>query len=121
MRDGINLALYQHTPQYLQAIKVYELLQQAWEKDHDVRALKFLEYNKFFKDCPDHNNLDVINTYMDSVFSIKYSSPLYKQQLARYVKNKPKEAELKQEVINLMNRAHLVANPVEHVFELIKK
>lgn len=49
LAEGINLATYDHTPQYVQAKAVMELNEMRWEIERQFRDYGWLQYNFFMK------------------------------------------------------------------------
>ncbi len=119
--EGINLAEIRETPQYQQSLKVRTVLEELWKLEANLRGLKFIEYNPYFKSCPDKENLATVQTYLDSVFTAKYDNPYYKLKLGEYIKNKPFEAGFKTRSDSLRNEAIKAAQPVVHHFEIRRK
>ena len=125
LSDGLNLSEYQTTPQYQQSIKVHSLLNKLWEIEWKLRDLKLIEYMEDYKTCPDKNNLELVDTYLDSVFTKKYGGlsygSYYKDQLKKYITNKPKEKEYQGASKKLRRKIYITAQPKVHTFILRSK
>jgi len=125
LSDGLNLSEYQTTPQYQQSIRVRSLLNKLWEIEWNLRDLKLIEYMEDYKTCPDKNNLQLIETYLDSVFTKKYAGlpygSYYKDQLKKYITNKPKEKEYQEASEKLRKKIYITAQPKVHTFILRSK
>lgn len=117
--EGINLAEYKDTPQYQQAIKVQDMLDELIQKEGALRGIKYIEYNSYFKTCPDKKNLTVVKTYLDSLFRIKYNNPYLMTQLKNYPENKPLQKELEEVSDNLRKEVYRIAQPTEHQFTIV--
>ena len=119
--EGINLAEYSNTPQYIQSEKVLKVLQELWKIEGKLRGLKFIEYLPFYKDIRNKHDFKEVETFIDSVFITDgYDDPYYKSELNKFIKNKPKEEEYKKECDLLRKKAYKVAILVEHNFILEK-
>ena len=125
LSDGLNLSEFQTTPQYQQSIRVHSLLNKLWEIEWKLRDLKLIEYMEDYKTCPDKNNLQLVETYLDSVFTKKYAGlsygSYYKDQLKKYITNKPKEKEYQEASEKLRRKIYLTAQPKVHTFILRSK
>jgi len=117
-KEGINLAAHKNTPQYCQALSVLDKLTELWKMEAALRALKFIEYNPYFKNAPDKNNMVSLKTYLDSIFTLKYSNPYYTTQLTRYFENKPKQQQYEAKSEMLRQEVYLMAQPLEHRFSI---
>ena len=120
LSDGVNLSEYHATPQYQKSKKVLSLLNKLWEIEWNLRDLKLIEYMKDYETCPDKDNLELVETYLDSVFTEKYArfsyGSYYKDQLKKYIVNKPKEEEYVKASEKLRNKIHQNAQPKVHSF-----
>jgi endoglucanase len=119
-KEGINLADFSETPQYKQAMEVRDKLTKLWNLEANLRTIHFIEYDPYFKTCPDKDNLYAAKTYLDSVFTLKYGSQSYiKAQLEKYLSVKPKEKEFETECDILRKEAFQVAQTKEHRFLIL--
>jgi endoglucanase len=116
LRNGINLAELKDTPQYNQAMNVRDKLTRLWEMEAGLRVIKFIEYNPYFKSCPDKKNLAILKICLDSIFKMKYNNPYYNSQLAKYIENKPKESEFEASSDSLRREVYRMAVPSDHQF-----
>ncbi|MFZ4581480.1 MAG: SGNH/GDSL hydrolase family protein [Paludibacter sp.] len=114
--EGLNLANYPSTPQYKQAMRVRDILWELRTVVSKYRGLKFIEFNGDFRKCPDKTNLQVVQNYMDSVFSTgSYkTNPYFKSRLKDYVQNKPKENEFVEMANNLRKKSYVEAQTKYH-------
>jgi hypothetical protein len=119
-KKGINLADYTETPQYKQAMEVRDILTGLWNLEANLRTIHFIEYDPYFKTCPDKNNLNAVKIYLDSLFTVNYGSSSYnKSQLEKYLSVKPKEKEFETECDILRKEAFQVAQTKEHRFLIL--
>ncbi len=121
LKNGINLANYTTTPQYQQALKVREVLDEAWGIELELRGIKFIEGNKYYRDCPNKEDLDFVANYLDSVFTTNYPNPYFKLKLAEFNKNKPYETERIQKIEELKETAYELAKPKIHKYRVYTK
>jgi lysophospholipase L1-like esterase len=117
LKKGINLALYRNTPQYLQSLKVRDILTTLWKKESNLREIKFLEYNDEYKKAPNRQNLDSLTNYLTPIFK-KYENPYFAKQLEAYKKNKLQEADFINDTELLRKKAYDAAQPVEHTYKI---
>lgn len=121
-KAGINLAKYEDTPQYLQAMRVRDMLGELWQKEAALRDIKFIEYKQLLKSFPDKNKKDlaVLKTYLDSIFLVKPYNTWYKTKLVRYIENKPKQTEFEEASDTLRREVYKMALPLDHQFEVTR-
>ena len=117
LKKGINLALYRNTPQYLQSLKVRDILTTLWKKESNLREIKFIEYNEEFRKAPNKKNLDSLKNYLTPIFK-KYENPYFANQLEAYKKNKLQETDLINDTELLRKKAYDAAQPVEHTYKI---
>jgi endoglucanase len=121
LNEGINLALYEHTPQFKQAVKVREALNELWSLESNLRRIKFVEYSSLYKNAPDKENLEkVVEQMLSSVDESSSSADYYKNQIKKYKENKPHEAVYLKDAEKIKRQAYEFAKPVEHTFTLTK-
>ena len=121
---GINLANYHNTPQYKQANTVKTILNQLWNNEADLRTIAFVEYNTLNTYHGSLNDLGTVKTYLDSVYNNKFSKgeygAYYKSQFENYIKLKPIQNVLSNEVEKLRLDAYKAAQTIEHQFAIIE-
>jgi lysophospholipase L1-like esterase len=121
-QKGINLAKFEKTPQYQQALKVRSVLVDLWTFESKLRGLKFIEYNYFYRTAPNKSNIDSLKSYLTQKFETQYKGNSYfKQQLTTYFENKPKDKEYATQSDLLRTKAYELAQPVAHSYKLIRK
>jgi lysophospholipase L1-like esterase len=114
LKKGINLAQYEATPQYQQALSVRKILEKLWEKESNLRTIKWTEYSHMseFKEV---NNLDVARKYLDQRFTDRYkmldNAGYYKSQFDKYFVVKPNEKQYLYELEELKNKVFQQAIP----------
>jgi len=121
LNKGINLANHQSTPQYQQALKVREMLEKLWVAETSLRGIKFIEFNPYYKDCPNKEKLKTVETYLDSVFTVKYTNPYFKSRLMAYLKDKPLEDDFNLESDQYRAEAYRLAQPKYHNYVIVPK
>jgi len=121
LNEGVNLALCKNTPQMQQAAKVRTKFEKLWDMEGRLRGMKFIEYMDDYKACPDKKDLKVVEQFLDSIFS-GYPDSYYKNQLKKYLENKPNEKLLIRKTAEFRKDICRAAQPVKHKFsiELIK-
>ena len=123
LKEGINLALIQETPQYQQALKVREELDKLWQYEAKLRSLKFVEYLSDFQKYNGKVKTNQIRQKLDSVYSIqkKSSANWILSKVDEYVANKSSENLYKSNSEALRKEALKQAQPTVHTFKLILK
>jgi endoglucanase len=115
-KEGINMAEYKDTPQYQQAMKVRSKLEELWLMEAALRNIKYIEYNQYFKTCPDNKNLAVLKIYVDSLFMVKNTNSYLKSQFGKYMTNKPKQREFEETSEIMRSEVYKTAHPSDHQF-----
>lgn len=118
---GINMAEYTNTPQCRQSAQIREMLSELWKMETVLRNIKLVEYNRYFKESPYKENLSLLKTHLDSVFTVKYKIPSLKSRLEKYITDKPRQKEYEKASEELMQKAFRLATPLDHVFEITLK
>ena len=119
LANGINLSLYQNTPQYKQAIQVRDILNKMWKAVSDLRTIEYVEF-KFLSDFKgDKENMKDIKEYLDNLYKTKLSGTgFYKIQFDRYQVVKANQQQLLQDFDIFREEAYKAAQPIEHHFIL---
>jgi hypothetical protein len=120
LTKGINLTEYTNTPQQKQAAGVRTKLKELWDMEGDLRGMKFIEYMDDYKVCPNKTDLGSVEKYLDSAFN-RYPDPYYKDQLKKYISNKPKEEEMLKKSDQIRKEVYILSVPEQHVFKIISK
>jgi lysophospholipase L1-like esterase len=120
LKAGINLAIYNTTPQYQQSLALRNVLVELWKQESNLRSIKFIEYNGDYKKCIDKSSVEAIKAYLTPVFKAK-NNDFYMVQLDKYFLNKPLEKQLMDLSVELRRKAYDIAQPVLHVYNLVKK
>ena len=122
LSKGINLSNCHNTPQYQQANTVKTILNKLWKDESDIRTIAFVEYNTLNTFQGNLNDLGAVKTYLDSVYSNKFSkteyASYYKSQFEKYLKLSSMRKLLTDEVEKLRVKAYQAAQPVEHQFAI---
>lgn len=81
------MAEYKNTPQFRQAVKVLNVLNMLYEQEKALRGIKCIEYNQYFKSCPDKNSFESIKIHFDSLMKAnKYTNASISRLLDEYPK-----------------------------------
>ena len=116
---GIDLSYYKLTPQYQQSIALRNVLNELWVQESNLRNIKFIEYNNDYLKCVDRISLDALKNCLMPVFESK-NTDYYKNQLNKYLLNKPNEQKII-EVSNILKvKAFELAQPKIHQFNVVK-
>ncbi len=117
LNEGINLAGYSNTPQMQQAAGIRNKLEEMWDMEGKLRGMKFIEYMEDYKACPDKKDLKAVEHFLDSIFS-GYPDPYYKNQLKKYLANKPKEDRLTKRAEQIRKEIYALAKTKKHIYTL---
>lgn len=117
LSEGIDIAGVTKTPQFVQAMKVRDALNEMWKKESLLRSIKFVEYCNDLKDCPDKKNVETVVNYLKPLYDKKNSS-FYSLQLKNYTENKNNEAQLQSQFEECRVKAYVAAQPTEHTYRI---
>ncbi len=117
LNKGINLAGYANTPQYKQSEKVLKKFNELWDMEGRLRGMKFIEYMDDYKNCPNKSDMRFVENYLDSTFN-RYTDPYYKNQLKKYISNKPKEEEMLKVSEQIRKEVYDLAKTKKHIYSL---
>jgi hypothetical protein len=112
--------LYNTTPQYQQSLALRNVLVELWRQEANLRSIKFIEYNDEYINCIDKSSVESIKAQLTPVFKAK-NSDFYMIQLNKYIFNKPVEKQLFELTEELRKKAFDLAQPVSHVYNIVKK
>ncbi|KAF2330619.1 SGNH/GDSL hydrolase family protein [Flavobacterium daemonense] len=114
LRNGINLAQNQKTPQYQQAVKVMGIVQRIRAAQARLRNIKLVEYGHL-NDAPANMSIDQIDAYLKKRLEEKFKgSDFHERNFSSYIKNKPQQASIEQEIENLQDSVYAENHPKEH-------
>lgn len=119
LSTGVNLALYNNSPQYQQAITVMNACVKYRDTESIIRNLRFVEYSHLtgLKDQP-------VEQYLaNRLETLKNSGhyEYYQKQFKNYIEKKSSEAEVLKQLSVLADTIYQVNQPITHVFKIIKK
>ena len=114
-----NVLLYHITRfQYVQALNVRNMLSELWQMEAALRRIRFIGYNRYFKESPHRENLSLLKTHLDSVFTVKYKNLYFNSQLEKYITDKPRQKEYEKASEKLRKEAYQLAQPLDRVFRI---
>ncbi|TCC96462.1 hypothetical protein EZ444_10790 [Pedobacter hiemivivus] len=120
---GINLSLYQNTPQYQQAINVMDACVKYRDAEAVIRNLRFVEFNEL-SGLKDQSDITVVEQYLDKrLESLKDGGhyEYYQKQFKNYILKKNGEAEALKKLPVLAAAIYEVNQPKPHIFKIEKK
>lgn len=120
---GVNLALYQNTPQYQQAIKVMDACVKYRDTEAVIRNLRFVEFNHL-SGLNDQSDITVVEQYLDKrLASLKDGGhyEYYQKQFKNYLLKKNEEVEVLKKLPALAAAIYEVNQPKSHIFKIEKK
>ena len=110
LERGLNLGLYENTPQYKQAQEIQKHMAEAWKLEKQLRDIRLVEH-RFMKE---------LEAYTANPAASGLDSANIKRSMA-YQQSKPRESEIRA----AFERASLVPaalrTPVAHQFRLVKQ
>lgn len=120
---GVNLALYQNTPQYQQAIKVMDACIKYRDTESVIRNLRFVEFTKL-SELKDQSDLSAVEQYLvKELETLKDSGhyEYYQKQFKNYILKKGSEAETLKKLPALAAAIYEVNQPKAHIFKIEKQ
>ncbi|MNJ98265.1 GDSL-like Lipase/Acylhydrolase [compost metagenome] len=120
---GINLSLYQNTPQYQQSIKVMDACVKYRDTESAIRNLRFVEFNQL-SGLKDQSDLTLVEQYLNKrLESLKGGGhyEYYQKQFKNYILKKNEEGEVLKKLPVLAAAIYEVNQPKPHVFKIEKK
>jgi len=117
---GVDLALEPATPQALQAAAVLAVLHKKWETAGRLRNLAYCEHYAW-PDAPRPVDLSQMPARLDERLArIGGANPSVAESHRQYLRDKPREAELRRELDEAMGAARLAAQPQSREFRLVR-
>ncbi|WP_316811701.1 SGNH/GDSL hydrolase family protein [Pedobacter heparinus] len=120
---GINLALFQNTPQYQQAIKVMEACIKYRDTESAIRNLRFVEFTQL-SGLKEPSDLTLVEQYLAKrLESLKDGGhyDYYQKQFKNYLLKKSNEAEVLRQLPSLSAVIYQVNQPKVHTFKIEKQ
>jgi len=120
--NGINLAVMQNTPQYIQAQKIADLNIQYHELEQKMRAYYWLQFNYFSKRNMMFDDsqaaMDSVNNATPKDWAVASKRDNYKQARIKEVREG-----WKKEMKDLIDRIYILNKPAKHSFviELVNR
>lgn len=118
LNNGINLALNEQTPQYLQAVQVMNLCEEYRQVYSNLRQMAYVEYKQIFDYAYKTNNDSLIGYITKKIE--KQGNAYVKGALEKYLINKPKEKEFIDKLTEIRNQVYSINRPKNHKFILVK-
>ncbi len=122
-KKGINLALINETPQYLQSSGILSLFKQRRSTEGKIRDIRFVEYN--FLPPGNSSNRDSVEAYLNHLLAEKYSKSEYRDyyeaQFKRYLQFKSQEEAIQTSLSGITEKIYQLNKPVSHSFELVRE
>ncbi len=120
LMQGINLAAYNKTPQYVQAKKVKQGLEKLWDNEATLRAVAFVKYI-YLDSFAQKNNAIATKNYLDSLYKFRFKGQsYYSNAFEKYNTYHSQINTLLQQADSLRNVVYQLAQPIAHNF-IIKK
>jgi lysophospholipase L1-like esterase len=120
---GINIALYQNTPQYQQAIKVMDACVKYRDAESLIRNLRFVEFTQL-SGLKDQSDLSVVEEYLAKrLETLKDGGhyEYYQKQFKNYILKKNTETEALKKLPQLAAKIYEVNQPKPHTFRIEKQ
>lgn len=122
LKQGINLATNDKTPQYRQSFTLLNLCRKYRDVEATLTALKFLEhYVLADMSVADLKDMDKIKAALDSKRERFKSSSYFMAQFKDYLTNKPQQSSFEQQLIDIHQQIYLSNRRVQHTYKLIKR
>lgn len=120
---GINLALYQNTPQYQQSIKVMETCMKYRDTESILRNIRFVEFTQL-TGLKDQSDMVVVEQYLNKKLETLKDGghyEYYQKQFKNYILKKSTETDNIKKLDVLAEQIYQVNQPKVHVFKIEKK
>lgn len=122
LKKGINLAEFTNTPQYQQALKVSDLIDEYHKTQDSLRTIPFINY-RMLGNYEGPNTLESKKDYLlaENKKAIGKSwQPWNLQQINKYFAIAPLEKALQTKLKKIRQKIYSINNPVWHNFKLVK-
>lgn len=119
--QGINLSMNTITPQYKHALEVMKACDDYRKVMMDLRSIAFVEYKTLSKYKGDFKDMTATKAYIDEqVGNIKDKAQhdYIKGQCDRFLVLKPKQEQLKEQLIKMREQVYAVNAPKKHMFKV---
>lgn len=123
LRKGINLALAENTPQYLQSLKIMELFAEYRNTQAIYRNIVTVEIFNLpdsLKNASLGNKEAYLNKNLEQKYKTTTNYEYYKWRFKSYITNKSAQTEIEKKIPELIETAYKSNKPVSHTFRLTK-
>lgn len=122
LADGLNLALYRHTPQYQQALQVRDIAVAYRKVQRQLRDIKLVQ-NRRFSAALRNASIAEIESFIDTTLEdLRVSNPRkyseMKKTFDNYLELKPQEKEMEAKLFELTASIYESNMPVAHAYEV---
>lgn len=123
IRKGIDLALYENTPQYKQSKKVLDLFRESWQLEGDVRWMKAyqigrLKARKIYSIAATEKYFNEQLQKITDTTTVAYKNLIAERD--KYLPVAKREKQMLDRMERLHQQIYVVNKPVAHRFEVIK-
>ncbi len=121
-KKGINLANYYNTPQYVQAMKVLEIVNKYHKIQDSLRTLSFIEY-RMLKNYKGSNSLEKKKEFLYAENAKSKGKSWYewdRKNINKYFQILPREKKLWKRLSEVRNEIYLANKPEWHTFKIVK-
>lgn len=123
LRKGINLAIAENTPQYLQSLKIMELFAEYRNTQAIYRNIVTVEIFNLpdsLKNASLENKEAYLNQDLEKKRIAANNYEYYKWRFKSYITNKSAQAEIEKKIPELIETVYQSNKPVSHAFMLTK-
>jgi len=123
LRNGINLAQAENTPQYLQSLKIMELFTEYRNTQAIYRNIVTVEIFNLpdsLKNASLENKEAYLNQNLEQKYKTTTNYEYYKWRFKSYITNKSAQAEIQKKISELIETVYQSNKPVSHTFRLTK-
>jgi len=121
---GVNLALYQQTPQYKQAIQVMDVLWKQHELiSNKIRIMDMIELSAL-REMKNLDDLQEVKKVLDKDLSKMVGKDYYSwvhDRYADYIQMSPNKKQIENEILALEKEINQINQPVSHHYQLLLK
>ncbi|PKQ64260.1 hypothetical protein BZG02_05405 [Labilibaculum filiforme] len=122
LKNGVNMTDYSSTPQYKQAVSVFDLCEKYHTVNRKIRSVAFVQYRMLNK-YEGANTIEGKRAYLDINLEKQKGKSWYDynvKTVSEYFENLPKEKQLWGELKELRNQIFQINKPRKHTYRLVK-
>ncbi len=120
---GVNLAVMKNSPSYIQAVKVAELNEKRRLIEFDLRTILFVEHKMLNRRITEPFDMDELRAELEASMKQRENTSTYanyRNKVELYYAKKPIEADMRQQIEELIDQMYACNKPAIRKFSIIK-